>query len=445
MSNARIPALGFGLLSLTMTWGQDSLTVDASKEVVHEVVTEIVADVDSILTTPIDTSIVPWTAQEAMVIDWERQWTEWCATAHCVSSDTSLWNVEDVSADDVESSLDSASIAEGLAALHVLSEMDLRWNPIAHRRIVTYAKTRRQHLGTMLGRSAMYFPLFEEVLARHSMPLELKYLSVVESGLNPEARSPAGARGLWQFMYYTAKAEGLRIDGYIDQRKDPLLSTEAACRHLKRLHRMYGDWYFALAAYNAGPGNVNKAIRRSGGKTNYWEVRPFLPKETRNYVPNFIAVVYLMEHHATHGIFPKNPLPGGMSVDTLHVQGPLRFDQMAAVTGLTESEVAVLNPMYRLQIVPGPGEKFPVRWPVEGVAEFLAQEDSMRQHKPELTPVIKYEPEPVVYRVRSGDVLGTIASKYGVRVSQLKAWNDLNTSVIRVGQKLIIHGDPNRM
>ena len=208
---------------------------------------------------------------------------------------------------------------------------------------------------------------------------------------------------------------------------------------------MYGDWYFALAAYNAGPGNVNKAIRRSGGKTNYWEVRPFLPKETRNYVPNFIAVVYLMEYHATHGIFPKNPLPGGMAVDTLHVQGPLRFDQMAAVTGLSESEVAALNPMYRLQIVPGPGEKFPVRWPVEGVAEFLAQEDSMRLHKPELTPVIKYEPEPVVYRVRSGDVLGTIASKYGVRVSQLKAWNDLNTSVIRVGQKLIIHGDPNKM
>ena len=192
-------------------------------------------------------------------------------------------------------------------------------------------------------------------------------------------------------------------------------------------------------------GNVNKAIRRSGGKTNYWEVRPFLPKETRNYVPNFIAVVYMMEYHARHGIFPKNPLPGGMAVDTLHVQGPLRFDQMAAVTGLSESEVAALNPMYRLQIVPGPGEKFPVRWPVEGVAEFLAQEDSMRLYKPELTPIIKYEPEPVVYRVRSGDVLGTIASKYGVRVSQLKAWNDLNTSVIRVGQKLIIHGDPNKM
>ena len=297
----------------------------------------------------------------------------------------------------------------------------------------------------MLGRSAMYFPLFEEMFSREGLPLELKYLSVVESGLNPEARSPAGARGLWQFMYYTAKAEGLRIDGYIDERKDPLKATEGACRHLSRLYNMYDDWYFALAAYNAGPGNVNKAIRRSGGKTNYWEVRPFLPKETRDYVPNFIAVVYLMEHHADHGIFPHGTLPGALSVDTLMVEGPLRFDQMAAVTDLSEAEVAFLNPMYRLKIIPGPGEKFPVRWPVAGVAQFLAQEESMRAHKPELTPTIKYEPEPIVYRVRSGDVLGTIARKHGVKVSQLKAWNDLKSTTIRVGQKLIIHADPNTL
>ena len=345
----------------------------------------------------------------------------------------------------IGSNLDSASVAAGLAALNVLSELDLRWNPVAHRRIVTYGKRRTHHLGTMLGRSAMYFPLFEEVLSREGLPLELKYLSVVESGLNPEARSPAGARGLWQFMYYTAKAEGLRIDGYIDERKDPLKATEGACRHLRRLYNMYDDWYFALAAYNAGPGNVNKAIRRSGGKTNYWEVRPFLPKETRDYVPNFIAVVYLMEHHADHGIFPQRTLPGALSVDTLMVEGPLRFDQMAAVTDLSEAEVAFLNPMYRLKILPGPGEKFPVRWPVSGVAQFLAQEEAMRAHKPDLTPTIKYEPEPIVYRVKSGDVLGTIARKHGVKVSQLKAWNDLKSTTIRVGQKLIIHADPNTL
>ena len=382
---------------------------------------------------------------QQVIVDWERQWAEWCNTAHCVSSDTSLWAVEDVGVTRVGTGLDSASVATRMALLDQTSGLDLRWNPIAQRRIETFGTKRTKHLGTMLGRSAMYFPLFEEVLDKEGLPMELKYLSVVESGLNPEARSPAGARGLWQFMYYTAKAEGLRIDGYVDERKDPRRATEAACRHLSRLHRMYDDWYFALAAYNAGPGNVNKAIRRSGGKTNYWEVRPFLPRETRNYVPNFIAVVYLMEHHADHGIFPQNTLPSGLSVDTLMVQGPLRFDQMAAVTSLTESEVAALNPMYRLGIVPGPDEQFPIRWPVTGVAEFLAQEEAMRAHKPELTPEIKYEPEPVVYRVKSGDVLGTIASKHGVRVSQLKAWNDLNSSMIRVGQKLIIHADPNKI
>ena len=291
----------------------------------------------------------------------------------------------------------------------------------------------------------MYFPLFEEVLVREGLPLELKYLPVIESGLNPEARSPAGARGLWQFMYYTAKAEGLRIDSYIDERKDPLLATEAACRHLLRLYEMYDDWYFALAAYNAGPGNVNKAIRRSGGKSNYWEVRPFLPKETRDYVPNFIAAVYLMEHHADHGIFPHKTLPGAMSIDTLMVEGPIRFDQMAAHSSLSEEEIAVLNPMYRLSIVPGPGAKFPVRWPVENVAEFLTNESSMRNHNPERTPTIIYEPEPVVYRVKSGDVLGSIALKHGVKVSQIMAWNELNSSVIRVGQKLIIHADPSKL
>ena len=198
----------------------------------------------------------------------------------------------------------------------------------------------------------MYFPLRR--CCRHGMLLELKYLSVVESGLNPEALT---GRGPWSLaiQYYTAKVEGLHRR-YIDERKDPLLATEAACRHLRRaphLRRLV----LRVGGLQCGPGNVNKAIRRSGGKTNYWEIRPFAqgnlqlrPQFHRGGVPD--------GYHAAHGIFPKNPLPGGMAADTLHVQGPLRFDQMAAVTGLSESEVAALNPMYRLQIVPGPGEKF---------------------------------------------------------------------------------------
>ena len=191
---------------------------------------------------------------------WEEEWIEWCEQSTCVSSDTGLWNV----VGEPSLALDTVVIKERLAILDRSSELDLRWNPVAHSKIALYVKRRKQGLGTMIGRAPQYFPLFEEILDREGLPLELKYLTVVESGLNPEARSPAGARGLWQFMYYTEKAEGLRIDSYIDERKDPVRATEAACQHLNRLYKRYGDWYLALAAYNSGSGNVNKAIRRSG-------------------------------------------------------------------------------------------------------------------------------------------------------------------------------------
>ena len=374
------------------------------------------------------------------LFSWELEWLNWCEQSACVSSDTSLWNV----LGEPEVELDTAVMKMRMDILDRSSDLDLRWNPVAHRRIALYVQKRKRGLGTMLGRAPYFFPLFEEILDREGLPLELKYLTVVESGLNPEARSPAGARGLWQFMYYTAKAEGLRIDSYIDERKDPRRCTEAAAQHLNRLYKRYGDWYLALAAYNSGSGNVNKAIRRSG-KKNYWEVRPFLPKETRNHVPNFLAVVYLMEYHAEYGITPTKVMPSGLSIDTIHVEGPLRFDQIAALTPLEEEEIALHNPMYRKKVVPGPGEVWSISWPAEYTPIFLAKEDSMRLIAPELTPEIKYEPEPVYYRVKSGDVLGTIAQKYGVSVKSLKEWNGISGSTIRVGQRLIIHGDPSKL
>ena len=372
---------------------------------------------------------------------WETQWEVWCESQGCVSTDTSLWNL--VGEPHLE--LDTAVMQSRMAILDVSSELDLRWNPISHRRVSMYVEKRKRGLGSMLGRAPAFFPLFEEVLDNQGLPLELKYLPIVESALNPEARSPAGARGLWQFMYYTAKAEGLRIDSYIDERKDPRKSTEAASSHLNRLYGMYDDWFLALAAYNAGSGNVNKAIRRSGGKTNYWEVRPFLPQETRNYVPNFLAVVYLMEYHAEYGIVPRNVLPGFLTTDTLTVQGPLRLDQVAHFIEASEQELKILNPMYSKGIVPGPGENWNVRIPREMTPEFIAHEFEMRSFKPDLTPEIKYEPDPVFYRVKSGDVLGTIAEKHGVSVSKLKNWNGLKSSNINVGQRLVIHGDPSKI
>lgn len=371
----------------------------------------------------------------------ETSWLEWCQATACTSNDTALWNIRDFVKGETPL-LDTATIQTRMHVLDAASPMDLSWNPIAHSRIAFYAAKRPIHLGRMLGRAPLYFPLFEEALDRHDLPLELKYLAVVESGLNPKARSHAGARGLWQFMYATARGQGLRIDSYIDERRDPVRSSEAACVFLKKLYNQYGDWYLALAAYNAGPGNVNKAIRRSGGKRNFWEIRYFLPRETRNYVPAFMAVVYLMEYHAEHNIFPAELFTPYAALDTVEVNTVLRFDQIAAHLNMDVESLSQLNPMFRLDIIPGPPEKWPLVLPQNLIPSFLAYQKDMILHEPERTPKIVFVPEPVIYRVKSGDVLGGIASNYGVSVKQIKEWNGLKGTMIRVGQKLKIHANP---
>ena len=371
----------------------------------------------------------------------ESSWLEWCQATACASNDTALWNIRDFVKGETPL-LDTATIQTRMHVLDAASPMDLSWNPIAHSRIAFYAAKRPIHLGRMLGRAPLYFPLFEEALDRHDLPLELKYLAVVESGLNPKARSHAGARGLWQFMYATARGQGLRIDSYIDERRDPVRSSEAACLFLKKLYNQYGDWYLALAAYNAGPGNVNKAIRRSGGKKNFWEIRYFLPRETRNYVPAFMAVVYLMEYHAEHNIFPAELFIPYTALDTVEVNTVLRFDQIAAHLNMDVEGLTQLNPMFRLDIIPGPPEKWPLVLPQNLIPSFLAYQKDMILHEPDRTPKIVFVPEPVIYRVKSGDVLGGIASSYGVSVKQIKEWNGLKGTMIRVGQKLKIHANP---
>ena len=384
-----------------------------------------------------------WRLDTALT-DWETNWINWCEANACMSADTALWNIREFNLNEYPP-IDSAQLKLRLGVLDAASPLDLAWNPIMHSRIAFYANKRPIHLGRMLGRSSLYFPLFEETLDRYDMPLELKYLAVVESALNPNARSHAGASGLWQFMYATARAQGLRIDSYIDERRDPVKSTEAACQFLQKLYGNYGDWYLALAAYNAGPGNVNKAIRRSGGKKSYWEIRHFLPRETRNYVPAFMAVVYLMEFHAEHNIFPTELQMPYASLDTIGVRTILRFDQIAAHLNKSEEEIAALNPMYRMKIIPGPPEQWPLVLPLQDIPTFLAFQDSMILHKPALTPKIVFVPEPISYRVKGGDVLGTIADRYGVSVRQIREWNGLKGTVIRVGQKLRIHADPSKL
>lgn len=374
----------------------------------------------------------------------ELAWLDYLGENCCFSSDTSLLNIHNFEAGETPV-LDTTALQARMDWLDSQSPLDLAWNPVAHSRIAFYSSKRKKHLGTMLGRAPGYFPLFEETLDRHGLPLELKYLAVVESGLNPMARSHAGARGLWQFMYATAKYQGLRIDSYIDERRDPVRSTEAACKYLSRLYTLYDDWYLALAAYNAGPGNVNRAIRRSGGKRNFWEIRFFLPRETRNYVPAFMAVAYLMEFPAEHNIFPRDVAPPFAFLDTVMVDEVMRFDQIAPLLDLDESTLARLNPMYRMDIIPATEEHWPLVLPQLEIPAFLAFQDSMRLIEPERTPAIVFVPEPVTYRVKSGDVLGKIADRYGVSVRQLREWNDLSGSMIRIGQKLIIHADPSKL
>jgi membrane-bound lytic murein transglycosylase D len=396
---------------------------------------------DSIPAPIADSALVGVIGLDTALFDHELDWLEWLSTHHCVSSDTLLLNIRDFAEDEVPQ-LDTAELKRRMAVLSAASPLDLDWNPVVHSRVRFYANKRRKHLGTMLGRAPAYFPIFEQALDRHDLPLELKYLPVVESGLNPTARSHAGARGLWQFMYATAKYQGLRIDSYIDERRDPYRSSEAACVFLSKLYKTYGDWYLALAAYNAGPGNVNRAIRRSGGKRNFWEIRFYLPRETRNYVPAFMAVVYLMEYHAEHNIYPIDIRPPHAFVDTVMVHEVLRFDQVAQAVGVKQSDVAHLNPMYRLDVIPATVEHWPLVLPSSKIPAFLALQDSVSNFKPELTPDIVFVPEPVTYRVKSGDVLGKIADRYGVSVRQLREWNDLSGSMIKIGQKLLIHANP---
>lgn len=375
---------------------------------------------------------------------WDTVWIGWCSDATCLSVDTGIWNIRGFDSDEVPV-LDQEVIRRRMEVLDAETPLDLAWNPTVHDRIAFYASKRRNHLGEMLGRKDHYFPLFEEALDRYDMPLEIKYLPIVESALNPVVRSRAGATGLWQFMYTTGKSMGLRVDSYIDERKDPERSTDAACRYLQKLHGMYGDWYLALAAYNAGPGNVNKAIRRSGGQRNYWQIRPWLPSETRGYVPAFMAVAYLMNFHVEHNIYPTDPLPALVEIDTVHVRAPMRFDQIASELPISESALQRLNPMYRQSILPGPPELWPLRLPVELVPSFIELEERILAFEPEKTPEIEFIPEPIVYRVKSGDVLGTIANRHGVTIRQLKEWNGLSGSMIRVGQKLYIHADPSTL
>jgi membrane-bound lytic murein transglycosylase D len=330
----------------------------------------------------------------------------------------------------------------------------LSYNSIVRDYIETIINRRPVITEIILGLSAFYFPLIEEVFDRNELPLELKYLAIIESALNPRAISRVGAVGLWQFMYGTAKGQNLEVNTLVDERKDVLKSTQAAAHYLKQLYDVYKDWHLVIAAYNCGPGNVNKAIDRAGGKTDYWKIYFALPRETREFVPAYIATTYIMNFYREHQLTPIFPTLA-LRTDTVMISKYLNLKQLSEFLHIDMEAIRALNPMYRRDIIPGTSEKsYPLRIPVELMTDFIHNEDTLfsmsRQHRPNnfvTRPVTELEyydigsiegKTKISYMVKSGDNPGYIADWFDISVSELRLWNRIHRNMIRAGQKLVI-------
>ncbi len=340
-----------------------------------------------------------------------------------------------------------------ISRLHSMpTVMELSFNSVVKNYIEMYASRRREQVSYMLALGDYYFPLFEQALDREGLPLELKYLPVIESALNPVAVSRAGATGLWQFMLRTGKGYGLEVNSLVDERRDPYKATEAAVRYLKDLYAIYHDWNLVIAAYNCGPGNVNKAIARSGGKRDYWQIYYRLPRETRGYVPAFIAANYIMNHYADHNICPAHMQTSPTALDTVHVNERLHLDQVSAVLDIPVEELRRLNPQFRKDVIPGNSKPYALVLPSEKMYAFVDQHNEILAYNSSL-----YNPhrsntenflnngnltsgsgEDIIYRVRKGDNLSSIARRNGITLSQLKSLNGLKSNKISIGKLLVV-------
>ena len=333
-----------------------------------------------------------------------------------------------------------------LALLDEKTPFNIAYNPSLESVIKSFLVRKKDLMQRMMTASQFYFPLFEQELDNQDIPLEIKYLAIVESALNPRARSRVGAKGLWQFMYSTGRMYGLDVSSYVDERQDPILATKAATKYLSKLYSIFNDWDLALAAYNSGPGNVNKAIRRSGGYKNYWNIRPFLPRETAGYLPAFLATMYIFEYAEEHGLQYKKAERAYFETDTVHVKNLITFDQISKLVDIGKEELEMLNPAYKLNIIPKvKGKPYALRLPKSKIGKFVTNEEQIYAYaKKEMDSLEKPLPEYVEtkdrirYKVRSGDYLGKIAERYGVGVSQIKRWNGLRSNNLRIGQRLTI-------
>lgn len=329
------------------------------------------------------------------------------------------------------------------------SFIGLPYNETVKNYMILYSEKMPRRMAEIMGLSDYYMPIFEETFRRYDLPMELKYVAIIESALNPRAESRAGAKGIWQFMYRTGLGYGLKIDSYIDERMDPVASADAAARYFRDAYRIFGDWALAISAYNCGSGNVNKAIKRAGGKRDFWSIYEFLPRETRGYVPAMVGAMYAMNYATEYGLRP-DPKAMPVYVDTFHIARNLHFAQISEVLGIPIDDIRDLNPQYHKDIVPG--ENNVLRLPFNYSSQFLDMQDSIYRYKAETMfaariqdgrEVVQGRPVPttqgtswVYYKVRSGDNLGKIAKKYHTTVKNLKTWNNLKSDMIREGQRL---------
>ncbi len=374
-----------------------------------------------------------------------------------LSEDIKNINIDQI----VDYELPTALLKERLAAMDAKSPFNIEYNQGLENIIKSFLKNRKKSFERLMGTSEYYFPLFEEALAKQNVPLEIKYLAIVESALNPKAVSKMGATGLWQFMYQTGKQYGLKIDSYVDERSDPLKASEAAAQYMTNMYKIFGDWDLVLASYNSGPGNVAKAIRRSGGQQNYWNIRKNLPKETQGYVPAFLATMYIYEYHKEHGIVPNRAAVKHFATDTIMIKKQMTFKQISDLLDVPVAQLQVLNPSYKLNVIPlYHDQNHYLRLPQEKIAVFASNEDQIyaytqyesdKREKPfqiEKALAVKDTanytiqkialPKTTYYKVRRGDNLSMIASKYDVDVSDIKKWNKLKSNALAYGKSLKI-------
>lgn len=418
----------------------DSTSVESLELVPMTAADSLVTEDTAVEITPLQPFYTLWndsdlTDIELRSLDWSLQWLD---TTDCVSvHDTTV--------------LSDSVYKARLQALPCVIE--LPYNERVRAFIIRYVKHNPKQVARLMRMSEYYFPIFEEALARYDLPYELKYVPIIESALNPMARSHAGAAGLWQFMPATGKLFGLEVNSLVDERMDPIKSTEAACRFLSSMYSIYHDWNLVIAAYNCGSGNVNKAIRRSGGKRDFWSIYPFLPRETRNYVPIFIAANYAMNYGQEHGIC-KAPIEQKVLItDTIRTMQRLHLHQLSKNLDIEMDELRRLNPQYSRDILPG-GKNYALCLPADKMGLYIDHADSIAAYKADslinnrraeidlakMTSVNgAYRVNGVTYyTIKRGDTLGGIAKKFHCSVKQLKQWNGLKNDNIREGKKLKI-------